>query len=241
LAALGPLTFSAAAGDFVALVGPSGCGKSTLLRATAGLSTLTSGRIRIGGDSPELARLRRSYGIVFQSPVLYAWRTVVGNVELPLEIAGVSGADRRSRSNEVLRLVGLEDFAGRYPAQLSGGMQQRVALARALASRPRLLLMDEPFGALDEIRRERLNLVLLRLWRETGVTVLFVTHSIDEAVFLADTVHVLTPRPGRTAASIAIDLPRPREAVMRTTPAFMRLAAEVRRNLRESPGEAPVR
>ncbi|MFQ5459789.1 MAG: ABC transporter ATP-binding protein [Anaerolineae bacterium] len=230
--ALGPLSLAVGAGEFAAVLGPSGSGKSTLLRLVADLERPSGGGITVCGHSPHEARRRREYGFVFQSPVLVEWRTVVGNAELPLEIAGYSPRQRRRRAEEVLALVGLRDFAGYRPWQLSGGMQQRAAIARALAAQPRLLLMDEPFGSLDEISRERLNLELLRIWRETQVTILFVTHDIEEAVFLADRVVLLTPRPGRIASEIVVDLPRPRVDAVRTSARFFDLVRRVRKALR---------
>jgi NitT/TauT family transport system ATP-binding protein len=233
LKALQDITLSVWPGEFVALTGPSGCGKSTLLRLVADLSTPSSGEVRVKGKSAHQARLDRDYGIVFQSPVLYDWRTVEKNVSLPLEVAHVPAEEQRPQAVELLRLVGLSEFADHYPSQLSGGMQQRVAIARALTLRPSILLMDEPFGALDEITRERLNLELLRIWRSTNTTVLFVTHNVPEAVFLADRVVVLTSRPARIAAVVEIDLPRPRSSETQSTPHFMELVKKVRRYLRE--------
>ena len=184
-------------GEFVSLIGPSGCGKSTLLRVVADLEQPTEGTVRVGGKSTRQARLDQDYGIAFQQSGLLEWRTVAENVELPLHVHGVGKAERRARAAELLELVGLADFAGSRPGQLSGGMQQRVAIARALAPQPKLLLMDEPFGALDEMTRERMQAELLRIARESGAAVLFVTHSIPEAVVLSDRVVVMTPRPGR--------------------------------------------
>jgi NitT/TauT family transport system ATP-binding protein len=220
-------------GEFVSLIGPSGCGKSTLLRLIGDLLAPTAGRISVNGKTPRQARLSREYGIVFQQPVLYDWRTVAQNVQLPLEVMRLPTAERRARADGLLRLVGLAEFAERYPWQLSGGMQQRVSIARALSIRPSLLLMDEPFGALDEMTRERLNRELLSLWSETGTTILFVTHSIAEAVFLSDRVVVMSPRPGRVEAIIPIDLARPREAETREAERFFDLVAAVRHHLRE--------
>jgi NitT/TauT family transport system ATP-binding protein len=220
-------------GEFVSLIGPSGCGKSTLLRLIGDLLAPTSGSITVNGKSPRQARLSREYGIVFQQPVLYDWRTVAQNVQLPLEVMRIPTEQRRARANSLLRLVGLSEFADRYPWQLSGGMQQRVSIARALSFQPSLLLMDEPFGALDEMTRERLNRELLGVWSETGTTILFVTHSIAEAVFLSDRVVVMSPRPGRVEAVVQVDLPRPRDAGSRETERFFRLIAAVRQNLRE--------
>src|SRR6476620_7484076 len=185
VAALDSIDLSIAAGEFVSLIGPSGCGKSTLLRIIGDLTEPTSGEILVNAKPARQARLDRDYGMVFQAPVLMDWRTVTKNIELPLEIMGFGGAERAKRSPELLRLVELEGFGDQHPWQLSGGMQQRVAIARALAFDPKLLLMDEPFGALDEMTRERMNLELMRIWSRTGTTIVFVTHSIPEAVFLS--------------------------------------------------------
>jgi NitT/TauT family transport system ATP-binding protein len=190
-------------GEFVALIGPSGCGKSTLLRVVADLEAPSAGVVRVGGKTARQARLDQDYGIAFQQAGLLEWRTVTENVELPLQVHGVGKTQRRARAAELLELVGLADFAGSRPGQLSGGMQQRVAIARALAARPKLLLMDEPFGALDEMTRERMQAELLRIAGETGAAVLFVTHSIPEAVVLSDRVAVMTPRPGRITEVVA--------------------------------------
>ena len=184
-------------GEFVSLLGPSGCGKTTLLRIIADLLKPTSGEVTVGGETPTEARLKRKYGIIFQSPVLYDWRTVKKNVMLPMEILKVPKPDREERAMQMLELVGLTDFADRYPKQLSGGMQQRVGIARALAIQPEILLMDEPFSALDEFTCEKLHEDLLRIWRKTDKTIVFVTHNIAESVFLSDRVCVLSPHPGR--------------------------------------------
>ncbi|WP_394826819.1 ABC transporter ATP-binding protein [Pendulispora albinea] len=229
-----------APGEFVSLIGPSGCGKSTLLRLIADLATPTHGAIRIHGKSPHQARLDREFGMVFQSPVLYEWRTVLRNVLLPLEVMGVRADEARDRASAMLRLVGLSRFENHHPWQLSGGMQQRVAIARALVFQPPILMMDEPFGALDELTRERLNNELLNLWQKQAAprksTVLFVTHSIHEAVFLSSRVVVMSPRPGRIERIVDIDLPRPRTAEMRWAPRFLELVATVRQALREDDG-----
>jgi NitT/TauT family transport system ATP-binding protein len=220
-------------GEFVSLIGPSGCGKSTLLRLIGDLLQPTAGSITVNGKSPRQARLAREYGIVFQQPVLYDWRTVAQNVQLPLEVMRVPATQRRARAENLLRLVGLNEFTDRYPWQLSGGMQQRVSIARALSFQPSLLLMDEPFGALDEMTRERLNRELLGVWSETGTTIVFVTHSIAEAVFLSDRVVVMSPRPGRIEAVVEVHLPRPRGAETREAEPFFELIAAVRHHLRE--------
>lgn len=233
LLALSDIALDIAEGEFISLIGPSGCGKSTLLRLIADLLQPTSGRISVHGKSAAEARRGRDYGMVFQSPVLYDWRTVERNVQLPLELMKVSRKERGERSRELLELVGLREFADRYPWQLSGGMQQRVAIARALSFRPSILLMDEPFGALDEMTRERLNMELLSIWSRTGTTVVFVTHSIPEAVFLSDRVVVMTPRPGRIEHTVPVDLPRPRAAQIREDSRFFHLIAEVRSRLYE--------
>ena len=219
--------------EFVSIVGPSGCGKSTMLRLIADLLPPSSGSISVAGQSTREARLARSVGVVFQNPVLYAWRSVRRNVELPLEVMGVSKKDRRRRAEEMLELVALHDFAGKSPWQLSGGMQQRVSIARALSFNPDILLMDEPFGALDEITRERMNAELQRIWETTHTTILFITHSIPEAVFLSDRVLVMSPRPGRIVLDKRIDLPHPRDERTREDDGFFHLITEVRAGLRE--------
>jgi NitT/TauT family transport system ATP-binding protein len=195
--ALDGIDLEVGAGEFVSLIGPSGCGKSTLLRVVADLEQPTRGSVLVGGKTPQQARIDQDYGIAFQQAGLLEWRSVVENVELPLHVHGVDKARRRARAVELLELVGLAEFAGSRPSELSGGMQQRVAIARALAPRPRLLRMDEPFGALDEMTRERMQAEVLRIARETAAAVLFVTHSIPEAVVLSDRVVIMSPRPGR--------------------------------------------
>ena len=222
--------------DFISLIGPSGCGKSTLLRVVGDLIQPTSGKATINGKSARQARLDQDYGIVFQAATLYDWRTVAKNVQLPLELMQFSRTEKDRRTQAMLELVELTDFAAHYPWQLSGGMQQRVAIARALSFEPSILLMDEPFGALDEMTRERLNLELLNIWRKTNTTVLFVTHSITEAVFLSTRVIVMSARPGRINADIAIDLPQPRNAETRSNVRFFELETEVREALRISEG-----
>ena len=220
-------------GEFVSLIGPSGCGKSTLLRVVGDLVEPTSGTVVVNGKSARQARIDREYGIVFQDAVLYDWRTVEKNIALPLELKGFGRAERATRVRELLRLVELEGFEKHHPWQLSGGMQQRVSIARALSFSPALLLMDEPFGALDEMTRERLNSELLRIWEASGSTVVFVTHSIAEAVFLSTRVVVMSRRPGRIAAVVDVDLPQPRTADTREEPRFFELVTAVRDRLRE--------
>src|SRR5215475_3981017 len=229
--ALRSVSLTVEAGEFISIIGPSGCGKSTLLRIVGDLVEPTSGVVRVNGKSARQARLDRDYGIVFQTPVLYEWRTVIENVRLPLELAGRAKAEREERPRALLRLVGLDEFRDHYPWQLSGGMQQRVSIARALALNPSILLMDEPFGALDEITRERMNRELLEVWSKTAATVLFITHSIAEAVFLSSRVVVMTPRPGRIGRVVTIDLPRPRTDRIRMDPRFFDLVSLVRETL----------
>jgi NitT/TauT family transport system ATP-binding protein len=219
-------------GDFVSLIGPSGCGKTTLMRVIADLQKPTSGSVRVDGLSPEEARLKRAYGYVFQAPALYPWRTVESNVTLPLEIMGISKAERAGRAKRVLDLVNLTGFEKKFPWQLSGGMQQRVSIARALSFDPDILLMDEPFGALDEILRDHLNEQLIQLWDRTAKTVIFVTHSIPEAVFLSTRIVVMSPRPGRIIDIIESRLPPARTLDIRETPEFMKIAKRVRDGLR---------
>lgn len=231
--ALQRVDLDVASGEFVSLIGPSGCGKSTLLRLIGDLLAPSSGSIQVNGKAPRQARLSREYGMVFQQPVLYEWRTVAQNVQLPLEVMRVPADERRARADELLRIVGLAEFANRYPWELSGGMQQRVSIARALSFSPSVLLMDEPFGALDEMTRERLNRELLNVWSGMSTTIVFVTHSIPEAVFLSDRVVVMSPRPGRIEAVLDVDLARPRGPETRDAPRFFELVAEVRRHLRE--------
>src|SRR5271167_3499108 len=230
--ALSGVNLKVAHGEIVSFIGPSGCGKTTLLRAVADLETPTSGTIRVNGTSPQEARLKRAYGYVFQAPALYPWRSVGRNIALPLEIMGVEKAEREARIAKGLELVNLTGFANKYPFQLSGGMQQRASIARALSFDPALLLMDEPFGALDEIVRDMLNQQLLRLWDKTGKTVIFVTHSIPEAVFLSTKIVVMSPRPGRIIDVIDCDSPRERTLEIRETPEFVKIAQRVRMGLR---------
>jgi NitT/TauT family transport system ATP-binding protein len=221
-------------GEFISLIGPSGCGKSTLLRVIGDLIQPTEGKAVIGGKSAHQARLDRDYGMVFQEATLMDWRTVEKNVSLPLEMMGWDRAARRDRVRELLELVELTGFESHYPWQLSGGMQQRVAIARALTFKPSLILMDEPFGALDEMTRDRLNLELLRIWEATKATVVFVTHSIAEAVFLSSRVVVMSARPGRVQKVVDVDLGYPRTNDTREETRFFELATEVRELLRES-------
>jgi NitT/TauT family transport system ATP-binding protein len=228
--ALSKVNLDVADGDFVSFIGPSGCGKTTLLRVIADLEQATSGSITVNGMSPSEARLKRAYGYVFQAPALYPWRTVERNVGLPLEIMKLDNAGERIRRN--LELVNLTGFEKKFPWQLSGGMQQRVSIARALAFDPKLLLMDEPFGALDEIVRDKLNQQLLELWARTRKTVVFVTHSIPEAVFLSTKIVVMSPRPGRIIDVIETNFPKDRTLDMRETPEFLKVAHRVREGLK---------
>jgi NitT/TauT family transport system ATP-binding protein len=230
--ALTDINLEVAEGGFVSLIGPSGCGKTTLLRVIADLAQPSSGAIAVNGMSPSEARLARAYGYVFQAPALYAWRTVERNLMLPLEIIGLTKAERRERAKRYLAMVGLQGFERKFPWQLSGGMQQRVSIARALSFDPKLLLMDEPFGALDEITRDHLNEQLLRLWERTRKTVVFVTHSIPEAVFLSNRIVVMSPRPGRILDIIDSALPPDRTLDIRETRPFLEIAHRVRVALR---------
>lgn len=231
--ALADVDLQVAEGEFVSFIGPSGCGKTTLLRVVADLEQASGGTVTVNGLPPEEARLGRAYGFIFQAPALYPWRTIARNVELPLEIFGVPKAERRERARRYLELVNLGGFAGKYPWQLSGGMQQRASIARALSFDPKLLLMDEPFGALDEIVRDHLNGELLRIWAKTGKTILFVTHSIPEAVFLSTRIVVMSPRPGRIIDVIDCGaLGTERRLEIRETPEFLRIAHRVREGLR---------
>ena len=224
-------------GDFVSFIGPSGCGKTTFLRVMAALEHPTGGTITVNGVSPEEARRARAYGYVFQAAGLYPWRTIAGNIKLPLEIMGFSRAEQDKRVKNVLQLVDLEGFGGKYPWQLSGGMQQRASIARALAFDADILLMDEPFGALDEIVRDHLNEQLLALWRRTGKTIGFVTHSIPEAVYLSTRIVVMSPRPGRITDVIESPLPMERPLEIRDTPEFIEIAHRVREGLRAGHGD----
>ena len=234
ITAIGDLSLDVQAGEFLTLLGPSGCGKSTFLRVVADLIQPSHGQLQVLGVTPEAARLRRDIGFVFQDAALLPWRTALQNVELPLEVArGKTQTDKKARATprELLELVGLKGVENAYPHELSGGMRQRVAIARALVSDPRVLLMDEPFGALDEITRDRLNEELRRVWKELGMTVLFVTHSIYEAAFLGQRVLMLAANPGRVREIVPVQLPEDRTLTIRETPEFVQLAAYLRRVL----------
>ncbi|MEZ5176567.1 MAG: ABC transporter ATP-binding protein [Acidimicrobiia bacterium] len=233
--ALDSIDLHIADGSFVSLIGPSGCGKSTLLRLMGALTHPTGGRIEVNGKSPDRARIDRDYGMAFQTSGLFEWRTVTQNIELPLQLMGWSKQERKDRAAEMLALVKLPEFGNHYPRELSGGMQQRVAIARALSFRPQLLLMDEPFGALDEMTREHMQAEVLEIWEKTGRTIVFVTHSIPEAVFLSSRVIVMSPRPGRIAADIAIDLGK-RTLETRESQGFFESITEVREALRFEEG-----
>jgi NitT/TauT family transport system ATP-binding protein len=224
-------------GEFVSFIGPSGCGKTTFLRAIAALERPTGGTLRVNGMTPDAARQARAYGYVFQAAGLYPWRTIAGNIRLPLEIMGFTRAEQEARVERVLGLVELSGFGRKYPWQLSGGMQQRASIARALAFDADILLMDEPFGALDEIVRDRLNEELLKLWARTGKTIAFVTHSIPEAVYLSTRIVVMSPRPGRITDVIESPLPRERPLEIRETPEFLAIAQRVRQGLRAGHGD----
>tara|TARA_R110000744_G_scaffold344913_1_gene450317 strand:+ start:33 stop:812 length:780 start_codon:yes stop_codon:yes gene_type:complete len=230
--ALADIDLSIESGEFVSLIGPSGCGKTTLLRVIADLEKPTGGTISVNGVSPEEARLTRAYGYVFQAAALYPWRTIAGNISLPLEVMGMAKADRQARIAKNMELVNLTGFEKKFPWQLSGGMQQRASIARALSFDPDMLLMDEPFGALDEIVRDHLNEQLLKLWAQTKKTVVFVTHSIPEAVFLSTRIVVMSPRPGRIHEVIDCDLGDDRPLDIRETPKFLEIAHRVREGLR---------
>lgn len=238
--ALTDIDLSVAPGEFVSLIGPSGCGKSTLLRLIADLDQPTDGTVSVFGKTARQARIDQNYGIAFQQAGLLAWRTVAQNIELPLELHKVAKASRKARVSELLALVGLSDFADRYPEQLSGGMQQRVAIARSLAESPGLLLMDEPFGALDEMTRERMQNELVRIQKDTGAAVVFVTHSIPEAVFLSDRVVVMSPRPGRIQDVIAMGLgdSGARDDGLREATTFFAKVSAVREALHGAPSDA---
>jgi NitT/TauT family transport system ATP-binding protein len=236
IAALRDISLTVGEREFVTIVGPSGCGKSTLLKLIAGLLPASAGRIAVGGTA--VAAPRTDIGIVFQNPILLPWRTVIENVLLPAEVQGRPMAAARARAREFLAMVGLADFETKYPMELSGGMQQRAAISRALVCDPAILLMDEPFGALDAMTREQMNLDLQRIWRDSGKTVVLITHSIPEAVFLGDRVIVMSPRPGRIVRVIDIPTPRPRPIDVMGEPLFGRLTGDIRKLLygRETPG-----
>jgi NitT/TauT family transport system ATP-binding protein len=238
--ALSDVTFHIAPNEFVSLLGPSGCGKSTLLRIVADLLQPTTGRVQIAGQEPKQARLQRQFGIVFQTPALFDWRTVRHNVELPLELLGTRRKECRRISSELLDMVGLTRFADHYPWQLSGGMQQRVSIARALALDPPLLLMDEPFSALDEFTKEKLQMELLEIKRSTGKTFLFVTHSIPEAVFLSDRIIVLSAHPGQVHSIHSVNLPAERVSQLRETEPFYQMITTIRNCFHEERDKAHV-
>lgn len=215
-------------GEFIALLGPSGCGKTTLLRSICDLQEPTEGTVRIDGMTPKEIRQLRKFGFVFQQPVLFDWRTIKKNIELPLEVMGFNKKERAERAEEMLEMVGLTEFRNHFPKQLSGGMQQRVNIARAFSLKPEILLMDEPFSALDEFTKEKLHEDLLRAWRQTRQTVIFVTHNIQEAVFLSDRICVLSPHPGRLSAIVDVDFDRPRTLEMKEDQHFTELVTKVR-------------
>jgi NitT/TauT family transport system ATP-binding protein len=227
--ALHDISLSVGEREFVTIVGPSGCGKSTLLKTIAGLLRASAGSVWVAGT--EVAAPRKDIGIVFQNPILLPWRTVMENVLLPAEVQGIPLATARARARDLLAMVGLADFENKYPMELSGGMQQRAAISRALVSDPKILLMDEPFGALDAMTREQMNLDLQRIWRESGKTVVLITHSIPEAVFLGDRVIVMTPRPGRITRVVEVEIPRPRSIDVMGEPPFGRLTGDIRKLL----------
>jgi NitT/TauT family transport system ATP-binding protein len=232
--ALQEIDLEIGAGEFVSLIGPSGCGKSTLLRLIADLLPPSQGELSVNGKSPQAARLGQEYGFIFQAATLYEWRTIRKNVMLPLEIMGYTPQEQSSRAQKMLEMVELGKFGDHYPRQLSGGMQQRASIARALAFEPALLLMDEPFGALDEFTRDRMNMELLRIWQQTQTTIVFVTHSIAEAVFLSQRVVVMSARPGQIKAVIEIDLPYPRVFETREEAGYFTAVTQVRESLRDA-------
>lgn len=226
-------------GEFISIIGPSGCGKSTLLRLVGDLTPPSSGQVLVNGKTAHQARLDQDYGMIFQAATLYEWRTVTKNVQLPLELKNVPKAERETRAKEMLALVELTGFENHHPWQLSGGMQQRVSIARALVMQPQLLLMDEPFGALDEMTRERMNQELHTIWERTNITVIFITHSIAEAVFLSTKVVVMSARPGSITEVIDIDLPRHRDITMREATRYFELVNQVREALRVAEAMSP--
>ncbi|MGA7327078.1 MAG: ABC transporter ATP-binding protein [Rhodomicrobium sp.] len=240
--ALDKVNMHVSTGQFASIIGPSGCGKSTLLRLVADIMQPIGGKITLGNRSPGAARREHSLGFVFQGPTLLPWRTVKQNVELPLEVVGRKSSKRSVRSaDELINLVGLQGFENALPHQLSGGMQQRAAIARALILEPSVLLLDEPFGALDEITRQRMNIELLRIWAESGTTALLVTHSIGEAVFMSNHVHVMSARPGRIISSVEVPLPRPRSFDMMRSPVFFECVNRVRDALFGNDGTEALR
>lgn len=240
LTAVDDVTFAVEPGEFVSIIGPSGCGKSTMLKLIADIYQPTSGQLSVNGRSPREARLGRELGMVFQDPALFPWRNVLDNVSLPLEIAGRLNEESRRQSEDLLHLVGLADFLEASPDQLSGGMRQRVAIARALVLEPRLFLLDEPFGALDEITRKRMNLELLRIWTQAHTSALLITHSLSEAVFLSDRVLVMSPRPGTITDDVRIDLPRPRRIEMYREQRFFALETRISDALHLTAGSPEV-
>lgn len=240
LTAVDDVTFAVEPGEFVSIIGPSGCGKSTMLKLIADIYQPTSGQLSVNGRSPREARLGRELGMVFQDPALFPWRNVLDNVSLPLEIAGRLNEESRRQSEDLLHLVGLADFLEASPDQLSGGMRQRVAIARALVLEPRLFLLDEPFGALDEITRKRMNLELLRIWTQAHTSALLITHSLSEAVFLSDRVLVMSPRPGTITDDVRIDLPRPRQIEMYREQRFFALETRISDALHLTAGSPEV-
>ena len=227
--ALAQISLQIAQGEFVSMIGPSGCGKTSLMRIVGDLETPTKGTVRVLGKIPEIARRERLVGFVFQQPSLLAWRTVEENVRLPAEVFG--DAEVLSRVSEMIDIVGLAGFEHAYPRELSGGMQSRVAIARVLTFRPSVLLMDEPFGALDEMTREKMQIELLRIWQATGAAVLFITHSISEALLLSDRVVVMSARPGKIAEDLSVNFPHPRENTLRADPQFVAMEAHLRERL----------
>jgi NitT/TauT family transport system ATP-binding protein len=237
LTALEDVSFTVRDGEFVSIIGPSGCGKSTLLRLIADVLPESAGTILVHGAPPGAARRARRFGFVFQDPVLLPWRSALENVELPLQVARVGTAERRRRARELLELVGLAGFESAPPSALSGGMARRVAIARALALEPEILLLDEPFGALDEITRQRLNTELLRVWSETKTTAILVTHNVSEAVYLSDRVLVMGTRPGRIVADLRIELPRPRAVDLLQTEEFFHYTSRLSQHLLSTVGE----
>ncbi len=231
--ALENITLDIRKGEFISFLGPSGCGKTTLLRLIADLQSPTAGEIHIGDSTPGEYRKNRKYAMVFQQPVLFEWRTVEKNVQLPLEILKLGKKEKKSRSDIMLELVGLKEYAGYFPSELSGGMQQRVNIARAFSTDPEILLMDEPFSALDEFTKDRLHEDLLKIWRKTHKTVVFVTHNIEEAVFLSDRVCIFSPNPGKLKKIISIDIPRPRDGAIKESPEFYEYVKQIRREFKK--------